>query len=386
MTLGARLQRFAKRRHFASRSLSAIASIALAFAVVIGLLAWLGQDPFTALGDVVTGALGNAGSAGDTLMAWVPLTLAAAGLTVTFAAGLWNIGIEGQVAAGGIAAEWVGRSISGGPFEVIPLMFVTGAVGGCLWALVTGVLKTRGKVNEIFGGLGLDFVASGLAVYLIIGPWHRQGIASTSGTNILPSSTNLPVISGTRLSLVAVAFAVLGVLFVYLLLRGTRFGLRLKAVGRNRSSAALLGIPTERYLLASFALCGALAGIAGVIQVAGVWHKLVPSISGGYGFLAILVALLAAFRALPIGPIAFFFAMAAVGSIQLTLIFNLNAAMGNVLVGIVALFVVLGGGIQRSRAEKRARAIGVDERELGLGASLSSVPGEAPVESIGARG
>ena len=358
--------------------------VALAFGVVVGLLVVVGAPPFEALRDIWTGSMGGGSQIGDTLMAWVPLTLGGAGLVVTFAAGLWNIGIEGQIAAGGIAATWVGRTAPGGAPVLIPLMFLGGAIGGILWALLAGVLKTKGRVNEIFGGLGLDFVASGLAVYLIIGPWKRHGIASTSGTALLRPAASLPVIGQTRLSLVAVVVAAAALAIVYFLMRGTRFGLRLKAVGRNPKSAFLMGIPTDRYLLGAFAVCGALAGIAGAIQVAGVWHKLVPSVSGGYGFLAILVTLLAAFKAARIAPIALFFAIAAVGSAQLTLLLNLNSALGGVLQGAVVLFVVLASGWQLRRLVRRARGaeaapMAAVAAELAEGAQAQAAPVEQPV-------
>jgi ABC-type uncharacterized transport system permease subunit len=340
-------------RRILTGTASAAFPVALALGVVIGLLVVVGAPPFQALRYIWTGSMGGTSQIGDTLMAWVPLTLAGAGLVVTFAAGLWNIGIEGQIAIGGIAATLVGRTAPGGAAVLIPVMVVGGAIGGTLWALLAGVLKTKGRVNEIFGGLGLDFVAGGLAVYLIIGPWKRHGIASTSGTALLRPAASLPVIGQTRLSIVAVVMAAAALAGVYLLMRGTTFGLRMKAVGRNPRSAFLLGIPTDRYLLGAFAVCGALAGIAGAIQVSGVWHKLVPSVSGGYGFLAILVTLLAAFKAARIAPIALFFAIAAVGSAQLTLQLNLNSAMGGVLQGVVVLFVLLAGGWQLRRSAKR---------------------------------
>ncbi|HVM63657.1 MAG TPA: hypothetical protein VMU14_02265, partial [Acidimicrobiales bacterium] len=296
---------------------------------------------------------GGTNQVGDTLMAWVPLALATSGFIVTYVAGLWNIGIEGQIAMGGIAATWVGRTAPGDRPVLLTLMFLAGVLGGAAWALLAGLLKTKGGVNEIFGGLGLDFVASGLAVYLIIGPWKRKGIASTSGTALLRDAATLPVLGHTRFSPVAAALAVIGVTFVFLLLRGTRFGLRLKAVGRNPRSAFLMRVSPDRYMLAAFAVCGGLAGVAGTIQVAGVWHKLVPSISGGYGFLAILVALLAAFKPARVAPIAFFFAIALVGSAQLTLLLNLNSALGGVLQAVVVLFVILAGGWQARRAHRR---------------------------------
>ena len=139
-----------------------------------------------------------------------------------------------------------------------------------------------------------------------------------------------------------------------------------------------MGIPTDRYLLGAFGVCGSLGGVAGAIQVAGVWHKLVPSVSGGYGFLAILVALLAAFKAARVAPIALFFAIAAVGSAQLTLFLNLNSAVGSVLQGVLVLFVVLAGGWRLRRLARRPKAA---EREGPAAAvELTDALQAAPVE------
>jgi general nucleoside transport system permease protein len=360
-----------------ARTLAALLPVLLAFAVVVGLLLVVGAPPWQSLRLIWDGSAGSGDKFGNTLMAWVPLTLAGAGLVLTFTAGLWNIGIEGQIVMGAISATWVGRTAPGGTAVLLLLMMLSGVVGGTLWALLVGVLKTRGHVNEIFGGLGLDFAASGLAVYLIIGPWKRSGIASTSGTNILRPEAALLVFGTTRLSLVAVGIAVAALVFVYLLIRGTRFGLRLRAVGRNPRSAYLMGIPTDRYLLGSFAVCGALAGIAGAIQVAGVWHKLVPAISGGYGFLAILVVLLAGFRVTRIAPIALFFAIVAVGSSQLTLFLNLNSAVGNVLQAVIVLFVILAGGYELRRAGRRRKGA---RPQVEAAATLTEATQAAPVE------
>lgn len=323
--------------------------IALVVAFVFAtLLLWLaGAPPFEAFRLIVDGAFGSADRTSATLLAWVPLVLAAAGLVVTFAAGLWNIGVEGQIIMGAIAATWVAREIPGPVEVVIPLTIVAGIVGGALWALFAGVLKTHARVNEIFGGLGLDFVAASLATFLVIGPWQREGVASTGGTDIFRMEAWMPTVSafGTEWPLIPILLAVLAVVGVYLLMRGTLFGLRLKAVGRSPRSAFLLGIPTNRYLLSAFLIGGALAGIAGTVQVTAFHHKLVPAISGGYGFLAILVVLLAGFQAKWIAPIALFFTMIATGSTQLDLRLGLDSAIGDVLQGQIVLFVLFGGAI-----------------------------------------
>ena len=323
---------------------------ALAFGVVLLLLA--GAPPFEALWLLVQGSFGSASKVSATLLAWSPLLLASAGLVITFAAGLWNIGVEGQIIVGAIAASWVARSFPGPVWVILPATILAGAIGGLIWALLAGALKTYGGVHEIFGGLGLDFVAAGMVVYLVLGPWKRTGVASTSGTDIFREEAWMPGLEalGTGWPVIPIALGLASVVIVWLLLRGSRFGLRLKAVGRNPRSSFLLGIPTNRYMLGAFAIGGALAGIAGTVQATAFHHKLVPSISGGYGFLAILVVLLASFSAAWIAPIALFFVAISVGSTQLDLRLGLDSAFGGVLQGVIVLFVMIGGAWSARRS------------------------------------
>ena len=337
-----------------------LVAIAAALAVGILLLLLLGAPPIEALWLLVEGSLGSASKISATLLAWSPLLLASAGLVVTFGAGLWNIGVEGQIVIGAVAATWVARTLPGPMWVVIGAAILAGALGGLLWALLAGILKTYGGVHEIFGGLGLDFVAAGLVVYLVLGPWQRTGVASTSGTDIFREEAWMPAFEalGTDWPVVPVILGLVSVLVVWVLLRGTMFGLRLKAVGSNPKSAFLIGIPTNRYLLGAFAIGGALAGVAGTVQATAFHHKLVPSVSGGYGFLGILVVLLAAFSAVWIAPIAFFFVAISVGSTQLDLQLGLDSAFGGVLQGVVVLFVMIGGAWSARQASLSRSARG----------------------------
>ncbi len=336
-----------------------VVAVGIALVVTAGLLLASGASPIEAFRLVWQGSVGTSDKLANTLMAWVPLVLAAAGLIVTFAAGLWNIGVEGQVVMGAIAASWVAREVHGPSFVIITIALLAGVAGGLLWGLLAAVLKVYGRVNEIFGGLGLDFLATGLVVYLVIGPWARAAGGSTSGTDPFPRDAWLPTI-GEKLAPLAIVLAVLAVIAVYFLLRGTYFGLRLKAVGANPQSAYIIGLPTSRYLLAAMAICGGLAGLGGAIQAIGFQHKLVPAISGGYGFLGILVVLLAGFRASLIAPIAFFFMMISVGSTQLSLRLHLNSSVGGVMQGVLVLATVLVGGWQVQRARRREREAAAD--------------------------
>lgn len=327
-------------------------SVALAIVATLLLLIAVDAPPLDALYQLWSGSLGRAAKIPDTLITWVPLVLASAGLIVTFQAGMWNIGVEGQIVMGAIGSAWVVREVSGPAVIVITLAFIVGALFGVGWALIPGYLRTSFRVHEIFSGVALDFVAGAIAVFLIIGPWSRAGIASTSGTDPFNTSYWLPTVGADGYSWLAILVALLAVAFVTTLMRGTRYGLRLKAVGKNSHSAFLMGIRTNAFMLSAFAICGALAGIAGTVQALGFHHKLVPSVSGGYGFLAILVVLLAGFRTVLTAPIALFFSAVLVGSTQLSLRLDIDSSLAGVIQGMMVLFILIVGGWQARRSRR----------------------------------
>ncbi|HRJ75361.1 MAG TPA: ABC transporter permease, partial [Anaerolineales bacterium] len=334
-------------------------ALVLSLTVVSLILLSIGASPLNAFSNMLTGSVGSTRKIAEVLVSFVPLLLVTAGLLITFSAGLWNIGVEGQIVLGAIASVWVFRIFIDStlpPSLIIFLSFLGGMLGGALWAALTGLLKTFGGVNEIFGGLGLNFVANALTLYLIFGAWKREGVASMSGTEPLPDSFSLAQLGELRISPTALIIAILAIVFVYFILNGTYFGLKLKAVGKNFRAAYLLGIPTWQYSMYSFLICGALAGIAGAVQVAAVYHRLIPSISSGYGYLGLMVAMLINYQAIWAIPVAFFFAALNIGSIQLPIVMQLDSSLSGVLQGILVLFVLLVEGF-RQKFIKRASQI-----------------------------
>jgi simple sugar transport system permease protein len=326
--------------------------VALVFTSLVLVLA--GASPLAAFGVLWQGALGTPDRQSNVLMAMVPLLLCSAGLLLTFATGLWNIGIEGQIVLGAIGATWVVRAFALPPELMLPLILAGGMVAGALWALLAGLLKVYGHVHEIFGGLGLNFIAVTLTTYLVFGPWKQRTGATMSGTEPFPQAYWLPTLPNVSLSPLALGLAVIALVIVYFSVRGTLWGLQLRSVGKNIRSAFLLGLPTHRLMLSAFALCGALAGLAGAIQATGLFHRLIPSISSGYGFLAILVVLLASFRALWVAPIALFFAAVSRGGTQLQIELGLDSSLGGVLQGALVLGVLLTQGIEFGKQRQPA--------------------------------
>ena len=347
----------------AIKSLVQAGAVILALALTTVVLLATKAPPLAAYLSIVKGAVGSWTVASDVLVSWVPLLLVTSGLLVTFTVGLWNIGIEGQITFGAIFTTWALRSLQGAvaagaldPTLAVILAVMAGMAGGALWAMLVGALKTFGGVNEIFGGLGLNYVATAVNLWLIFGPWKRPGVASMSGTVPFDRSLWLPTINEqSRFAPIAVVLAIVAIGIVFVLIQGTYFGLRLKAVGKNAKAAYLLGIPTWQYSMASFAICGLLAGLAGAVQVTSVYHRLIPSISSGYGYLGLMVAMLVNYSAALAAPIALFFAALNVGSIQLPITLKMDSSLAGVLQGTLVLFVILAEGV-RSLIMKKGRA------------------------------
>lgn len=331
-----------------------------------GLLLLYNASPVESYQAIWDGSFGGQDKIMSVLAFWVPLLLASAGLVVTFTAGLWNIGVEGQIVLGAICASWVALHVTAPAWVLIPLEIGAAMLGGALWAGLSGVLKTRGKVNEIFSGLALNNLAIILTNYLISGPWQPPEGGSFRGTSPFQDAALWPRLFESRFSPLSLILAAVAIVVVFFVLRGTTWGLKLKALGKNPYSSYLLGVSSERETIMAMMFCGALAGLGGAVRVLSWFDSLRQSISGGIGFLALLIVMLAGYRILWVPLIAFFFSVVLNGSITLQLKTQLHSSLGGILTGVMVLFVLLFGS----------------PRQLGIGgkreavAALEVVPAE----------
>jgi simple sugar transport system permease protein len=339
-----------------------------------GLLLLFDASPTEAYRAMWDGAFGGQDKILGVLAFWVPLLLCSTGLILTFTAGLWNIGIEGQIILGAISASWVALNVNAPAWVLIPLEIGAAMLGGALWAGLSAVLKTRGKVNEIFSGLALNNLAIILTNYLISGPWQPPEGGSFRGTAPFQDAALLPRLLESRFSPLSLVLAVIALIGVYFVLRGTTWGLRLKALGKNPYSAFLLGVSSERETILAMMFCGALAGVGGAVRVLSWFDSLRQSISGGIGFLALLIVMLAGYRILWVPFIAFFFSAVLNGSITLQLKTQLHSALGGILTGVTVLLVLLFGS---------ARQLGLGRGKASSGGAAEVAPTEAgPADSL----
>lgn len=314
------------------------------------LIVLVGSDPLAVLQKVLEGAFDGTERLSDVFNFWMPLTLAGLGLVITFTAGLWNIGVEGQMMMGAVFASGIalfsGETTLPSPV-LVGLEIAFAALGGVLWALLVGVLKVRLGINEIFGGVALNALANVLSIYLISGPWQPPEGGSAQSTAPFPDAALLPSISNEYpISLAMIVITLAAIVVVVLALRGTRWGLELKATGKNARSALLLGVPTSQNALSAFAVCGALAGIGGAYRVLFTYDSLRPLASGGIGFLALLVVLLVSSRAMWVPLVALAFAVILGGSTRLKVALQLDQSLAGVIQGMLVLLVLLTNGLR----------------------------------------
>jgi len=317
-----------------------------------------GAPPYEAYYHILKGSVGSWSKLAQVIKVWIPLTLCACGLLYTFRIGLWNIGIEGQMMMGAVLTTAVLRSgfesQAAGIF--IAMSFVGGILGGGAWALMAGFLKTKGGVNEIFAGLGLNFVAQGIILWLIFGPWKRPGVASMSGTEVFPVGLWLSYLKTIKISPAGFSLAIAAVMATAFVLKYTRIGLHLKAIGSNQDAAFLFGLKPDKNMLLAMIFAGGFAGLAGSVQVTGVYHRLIPSISSNYGYLALMVVMLSNYNVWATPAIAFFFACLNVGSIQLPMMLQLDSSLSGVIQGSLVLATLAVAAWRKQMGRSRIRS------------------------------
>ena len=266
-----------------------------------------GADPVQAYLTLLRGAFTDVFGLATTLVKTAPLLLAGLGVAVPLRAGLFNIGAEGQIYLGGLAAALVGLFVQGLPGVLhVTLAVVAAFAAGALWALAPALLKVSRGVNEVITTLLLNYVAVFLVSALVSGPLMEPGAPYPQSRPLEPSA-GLPVILPGTDAHVGILIGLACAVLMHVLFTRTSHGFRLRAVGVNPSAAAYAGINVNRTLIAAMLVGGGLAGLAGAGEVVGLKHRLFEGFSPGYGYDAIVVAFLGGGQALGTVVMAFFF-------------------------------------------------------------------------------
>jgi ABC-type uncharacterized transport system permease subunit len=306
-----------------------------------------GRNPFAAYADIFGTTIGSAYGRSEVLVKMIPLLLCALAVAIPARVGLVNVGGEGQLYLGAWFASWAGLTFTDLPaWLLLPLMLILSMIGGAAWVIGPAILRARGWLNETISTLLLNYVAILFVQFFVFGPWKDPKSANFPQSRAFVAAAQLPTFGGYRLH-AGIIIALVAAAILYFLLRRTRWGYEMRAIGGNPEAARRAGIPIELYLITTLMIGGALAGIAGFGEVSAIQGRLRPDISPGYGFIGFLVSWLAGHSPLGIVVMAALLAVLTAGGDTLQISQHLPFASVNLLMALT-LFVVLA---QRSRRE-----------------------------------
>jgi simple sugar transport system permease protein len=343
---------------------AALPLLATLVALLIGavLLLFLRVNPFTAYGALIEGAFGSRNALAETIVKGTPLLLVGVGICIAARGGVNNIGGEGQFVVGALSATTMGLLFADASgWLVIPLGMFAGFVGGAIWGGIPGYLKARFNVNEILSTIMMNQIAVHGMNFLLNGPLidpvQLQRASRIPQTARLSRSFDLPRLVPTRLHLGAV-LAIVAAIVVYILLWRTTLGYRIRAVGLNPEAARYAGIKVPRHIVLSLLLSGALAGMAGAVQVYGLHHRMftdgsTTGFTGNAGFNGIVAALFGQLHPLGTIPASFLFGGLLVGANKLQRAVQVPGALITTLNGLIVVFVVSSEIWRRRRAKRR---------------------------------
>lgn len=317
-----------------------LALLTTAIVLVIG-----GSDPIAAYRSMLDAALGSPFALSTTAQKAVPRLLAALGIALALRARLWNIGAEGQIYVGAIAATAITLWFPGLATLGIVFALIAAVAAGALWGAIPGVLRARRGISEVITSLMLVYVGIQLANYLVESPWSQPG-ATFPASAPVPMGERLPIIwPGTLLNAGSlIALASIGL--TWLIVQRTTLGLRMRAVGGSPRASTFAGVGVGGTIVITMALSGAFAGLAGGIEVLGVRGRLIEGFSPGYGFEAIAIALIGQLNPIGILGGALLFGALDAGAAGLqTAAGDVPSSIVQVTEGLAVVYVLIGIGI-----------------------------------------
>ena len=320
------------------RTIGLILLAIFAFGVFLSVM---GRDAIDAYSKIYTGTLGSKIGLGEVGVRMIPFVLAGLATALPARVGLINVGGEGQLHFGALLATGVALYVAGGPLiTMIPLMVLAGFAGGAAWAGVAMFLRYWRGVNEVISTLLLNFVAILLINVFVFGPWKNPDGFGYPYTADFDASAILPAISATRFHW-GFILPILVIAAMYFVLAKTHWGYNIRAIGGNPDAARRRGIPVGRYMLIAMLVGGGIAGIAGMVEVAGVQHHLRPEISNNFGFLGFLASWLGRHNPIAIIGTGFLLALVVVSGDLLQFSADVPSGASNILIALI-LFMVLG--------------------------------------------
>ena len=315
-----------------------LVSILLAFVIGCVIMAALGANPFVALQSLFIGAFGSARNIGTTLARSTPLIFTGLCACFAYRCGVFNLGGEGQFIIGSIVCCFVATQSGIEGLPAILLCLALGALAGGLWAAVPGLLKIYRGQNEMIISIMLNYVAT-LLMGVVYTNWLRDG--TVPQTAAVPDATKLSRLFGLRVTTAFVIALAAGLLIYYFLFHTSK-GFQLRAVGLNMTAAQFNGFAVKKYILMSFIVSGAIAGLGGSAELMGTQYRLINGFAAGYGFDGVAMALIGQLHPLATILVAIFFAVLRVGSTTMQAATGVPTSVSDIIQALVIVFTVAG--------------------------------------------
>ncbi len=342
---------------FGTRVLTFVLTIAAALIASVPMIWLAGSELWLTASALFGGALGSGPAIAETMVQMIPLLIAGLAVALAFHASLFNIGVEGQLLFGGLVTGVVGATVDLPPPLLMVVCLLAGMAGGAAFALIPALLKAYRGAHEVVTTIMMNFVAIAVSEYAVAPTGPFVAADQPSATERVPEGTQLPIIwDGTRLH-AGLIVALAAVAIVLWVLYRTPGGFRLRLLGANQGAARASGVSVERLTIIALLASGALAGLAGAVQVLGVYGRFYAAFSPGYGYDAIAVALLGALSPVGVVASAFFFAVLHAGSVPLQAIAGISREMVGVVSGLVVAFVAAQPAVLRLLSSLRRPAI-----------------------------
>jgi simple sugar transport system permease protein len=330
----------------------ALAAVLITFVITAGPIFIAGANPIEAYGAFVIVPLTSQFTLLEVLVTATPILFTGAAVAIAFRAGYWNIGAEGQLLLGAVAAAGVGVAVGGLPAAVaLPIMIAAGALAGAAWALVPALLRVRFGIDEVVTTLLLNPVALLLVNGLLHGPWRDPVTGFPESPRIAASAEFPALLERSRLHL-GFVLALLVVAAAGYVLARTPAGLRLRAAGLSPHGARFAGINVFRTLLVAALVSGAIAGVAGVSEVAGIQNRLTGGLSPGYGYTGIVVATLGTLTMPGVVLAALFLGDLTVGASSAARSLGVPSQLGAVVQGVLLLTTIALLAVRRHRIRR----------------------------------
>jgi general nucleoside transport system permease protein len=346
-TLQALLAIKPKQRLTAQYLLSLLLSVALAFLVGAVIMLLCGYDPIACYAALFKGALGKPRALGNTLAKTATLCLTGLAMSIAAKAGIFNVGGEGQLYFGGLAAAIVGARLVGAPaWIVIACSLLAAVIAGGAYAWIPGILKVKLKVNEVVTTILLNSAAIYFCAYMTNGPLQTSERGISSGTDSVAASFS-PLIRLSNLN-GSVFIAIAAALIIWYLMTRSTVGFEMKITGTNERFARYGGIRADRLMMAGMVISGMLCGLVGMIEVFGIHKRFITNLSAGYYFDGMLVAMIMRYQPFGVIVMSFFFAILTIGGSAMELSAGISGEVILIIQAVIIFFMAAEGGIRQS--------------------------------------